>query len=194
MSLCIYKITNIINGKVYIGQAIRSVQSRFRRHVSDALNHIIDTHFARAINKYGEKNFIWEIIDTASTQEELNQKEKYWIEFYDACHKGYNTASGGFSSGGNTYANLSNLDEVRKKLSLSKMGGKNPHSRKIIMTDIVENSITIFPSMAEATKFLSLVSHMPVSRRCRGKIKSPLDNRYLFEYCDDEGITTMDNQ
>ena len=73
----IYKITNIQNNKVYIGQTIRPVKDRFNRHINDALNNILDTHFARAIRKYGKENFIIEEIDTAQNQEELNKKEQY---------------------------------------------------------------------------------------------------------------------
>lgn len=53
----IYKITNIVNGKVYIGQSIRPINNRFNRHINDTLNHVKDTHFCRAICKYGEKCF-----------------------------------------------------------------------------------------------------------------------------------------
>ena len=49
----IYKITNKVNGKVYIGQTIRPVEYRFHRHINDAMHNILDTHFARAIRKYG---------------------------------------------------------------------------------------------------------------------------------------------
>ena len=70
----IYKITNIQNNKVYIGQTIRPINDRFRRHINDALNNILDTHFARAIRKYGKDSFIIEEIDCASTQDELNKK------------------------------------------------------------------------------------------------------------------------
>ena len=86
----IYKITNIQNNKVYIGQTIRPIQDRFNRHINDAINNIIDTHFARAIRKYGKENFIIEEIDTATTQEELTEKEKYWIQYYNAVNEGYN--------------------------------------------------------------------------------------------------------
>ena len=77
----IYKITNIQNNKVYIGQTIRPIEQRFHRHLSDALNNILDTHFARAVRKYGKDSFIIEEIDTAQTQDELNQKEQYWIVY-----------------------------------------------------------------------------------------------------------------
>ena len=71
----IYKITNLLNNKVYIGQTIRTDQSRWRRHILDAKNNKLNTHFARAIRKYGEENFSVEIIDTANSAEELTQKE-----------------------------------------------------------------------------------------------------------------------
>ena len=53
----IYKITNIQNNKVYIGQTIRPIEQRFNRHINDALNNVLDTHFARAIRYYGKENF-----------------------------------------------------------------------------------------------------------------------------------------
>ena len=58
----IYKIINIQNNKVYIGQTIRSIEQRFNRHLNDALNNVLDTHLARAIRKYGKDSFIIEEI------------------------------------------------------------------------------------------------------------------------------------
>ena len=68
----IYKITNIQNQKVYIGQTIRPIEQRFKRHINDALNNILDTHLARAIRKYGKDSFTIHIIDSATSQDELN--------------------------------------------------------------------------------------------------------------------------
>ena len=99
----IYKITNVQNNKVYIGQTIRPVEQRFHRHINDALNNILDTHFARAIRKYGKESFIIEVIDTANSQEELNQKEQYWIRFYNSVNEGYNETDAISKCGGNTY-------------------------------------------------------------------------------------------
>lgn len=58
----IYKIINIQNNKVYIGQTIRPIEQRFNRHLSDALNNVLDIHLARAIRKYGKDSFIIEEI------------------------------------------------------------------------------------------------------------------------------------
>ena len=99
----IYKIINIQNNKVYIGQSIRPINQRFQRHINDSLNNILDTHFARAIRKYGKENFIIEEIDTANTQEELNEKEQYWIKYYNSVTNGYNETDAISKCGGNTY-------------------------------------------------------------------------------------------
>lgn len=95
----IYKITNIINQKVYIGQTIQHINTRIRRHFRDASNGV-NTVFCKAIRKYGEDNFTWEIIDTATNFEELNQKEIYWIYECNAYvnldgSNGYNMKIGG---------------------------------------------------------------------------------------------------
>ena len=91
----IYKITNIKNNKPYIGQTIYAPIERWKRHCQDAMSNRLDTHFARAIKKYGKENFRLEVIDTAQTQKELTQKESYWIEYYNTYHNGYNATKGG---------------------------------------------------------------------------------------------------
>ena len=106
----IYKITNIQNQKVYIGQTIRPIEQRFHRHINDAMNNILDTHFARAIRKYGKDNFIIEEIDSAKTQNELNKKEQYWIQYYNSVNNGYNETDAINKCGGNTY--LSKTEEA----------------------------------------------------------------------------------
>lgn len=183
-----------MNGKVYIGQTINSVNTRFKRHLSDAVNHIIDTHLTRAINKYGPQYFTVETIDTASTADELSEREKYWIQYYDSVHNGYNTARGGYACGGNTYYGIEDLTEIRKKLSESKRGGKNPHSRAVLVNNLKTGKQMTFSSMQEAADYLHLSSHMPVSRRCRNPNLCPLFGIYKFEYCENEGVTTIENQ
>lgn len=88
----IYKVTNIINNKIYIGQSV-NIYDRWIKHQSPSHNND-GTAFHNALIKYGVNNFIWEIIEVCK-QEELNQKEKYWIEYYNSYEKGYNETRGG---------------------------------------------------------------------------------------------------
>ena len=129
----IYKIINIQNNKVYIGQTIRPVKDRFNRHINDALNNIIDTHFARAIRKYGKENFQIEIIDTAQSQNELNEKERYWIQYYNSVKEGYNETDAISKCGGNTYQSKTEeeMEIIKEKIRQTKIGAKNPMARKI---------------------------------------------------------------
>lgn len=93
----IYKITNQINKKIYIGQA-QDIQRRWRDHRTDAKNCTdsknLKNPLYQDIKKYGIDNFIFEIIETCSL-EELNDKERYWISYYDSFHNGYNRTEGG---------------------------------------------------------------------------------------------------
>ena len=73
----IYKIENIQNRKLYIGQSIRPIEYRFQRHINDAESGRLNTHFARAIRKYGKESFTICVIDIAHNQAELNYKEQF---------------------------------------------------------------------------------------------------------------------
>ena len=122
----IYKITNKINGKVYIGQTIRPVEYRFHRHINDAMHNILDTHFARAIRKYGPDQWQLEVIDAATTQDELNQKEQYWIKYYNSVEEGYNETDAISKCGGNTYQSKTEeeLKEIGEKYGKLKLAQK----------------------------------------------------------------------
>ena len=78
----IYKIENLINGKVYIGGSSR-IKGRISSHKSFLRR---KKHCSKSLqeswNKYGEQNFKFEIIEECSSIEEVNEKEKYWILYY----------------------------------------------------------------------------------------------------------------
>jgi len=91
----IYCANNIINEKRYIGQTIRDLDKRKKEHISQA-NNGSKFAFHLAINKYGEDKFEWSIIDVVDSQEELDNKELYWIDFYNTYKNGgYNMSVGG---------------------------------------------------------------------------------------------------
>lgn len=98
----IYKITNKLNGKVYIGQTKRNITVRFADHLSHALvsqrPNDLNTKLYIAIREDGYKNFIVETIEEVEgTPKEIDEREIYWISFYDSTSidKGYNTDKGG---------------------------------------------------------------------------------------------------
>jgi len=103
--MVIYKTTNLINKKIYVGKSLKNKNSYMGS----------GTILNKAIKKYGKDNFIKEIIDYADTLEELNAKEIYWIEKLNSTEKkiGYNIAKGG--TGGNTLDNHPDKVNILKK-------------------------------------------------------------------------------
>ena len=184
----IYKITNIQNNKVYIGQTIRPIEQRFKRHINDALNNILDTHFARAIRKYGKENFTIEQIDTAQTQEELNQKEQYWIQYYNSVNEGYNETDAISESGGNTYQSKTEeeMEVIKDKIRQTKLGNKNPMARKIKRTNIITNEIDIFDTVISCAQACGIKNgKTSITTRLNGQVKSPYKKTWIFEYYDE---------
>ena len=105
--MIIYKVTNKVNGKIYIGQTIRTLEQRKWQHLDCARNGV-KTHFYNAIRKYGEENFVFEIIDEASSIVELNELERYYIAKFNCVEDGYNMVDGGNN-------NVMFLNDVKQK-------------------------------------------------------------------------------
>ena len=184
----IYKIINIQNNKVYIGQLIRPINQRFQRHINDSLNNILDTHFARAIRKYGKENFIIEEIDTANTQEELNEKEQYWIKYYNSVTNGYNETDAISKCGGNTYQSKTEkeMEIIKDKIRQTKIGSKNPMAKKIKRINIFTNEIDIFDTVISCAQACGIKNgKTSISTRLNGQIKSPYKKKWIFEYYDE---------
>lgn len=184
----VYKITNIINGKLYIGQTIRPVEDRFKRHINDAINNTLDTHFARAIRKYGENSFIIEIIDTATTQEELTQKELYWIRKYNTIKMGYNEVDSIFKSGGNTYQSKTKdeLNTIKEKIRKTKIGNKNPNSKSVKCKNIKTGEELHFSSEKECQLFFQEKIHRFITTRVTKKTFSPYKDIWLIAYINED--------
>lgn len=98
--MIIYKITNLINKKIYIGKTINDKDDYYGSGIL----------IKRSIRKYGLENFSKEIIDNAGSVDELNEKEKYWINKESATdlNIGYNISDGG--DGGDMITNNPNKE------------------------------------------------------------------------------------
>lgn len=149
----IYITTNHINGKMYIGQKKYDKNNKWKSYLGSGIA------LKRAIKKYGESNFSKDIIEECETKETLDEREKYWIDYYNAVESDdfYNIASGG--DGGNTIAGYS--EEEKKNLSLQlsvvrkgiiNIGSKNGNARRVICL----NTMEIFESIIEASTYYNI--------------------------------------
>ena len=156
--------------------------------MNDALNNILDTHFARAIRKYGKDNFIIEQIDQAQTQDELNKKEQYWIQYYNSVQNGYNETDAISKCGGNTYQSKTEkeMEVIKEKIRQTKLGVKNPMAKKIKRINIITNEIDIFDTIISCAKACGIKNgKTSITDRLNGKIKSPFKGQWIFEYCNE---------
>lgn len=122
--MLIYKATNLLSNKSYVGKTEKTFDERKSNHLNDAKR---DKGFAfhAAIRKYGEENFVWEVVeDNIIDEVTLNQKEEHYIALYESFGpKGYNMTKGGEGQKGWVPS-----DETRAKWSEQRKG-KDPWNK-----------------------------------------------------------------
>ena len=149
----VYITTNHINGKQYIGQRKYDKQGKWKEYLGSGII------LSRAIEKYGLENFSKEIIEECKTKKILNDREIYWINYYNAVESDnfYNIASGG--DGGNTIAGYTNdqknllstkLSDMRK--GIINIGKNNGNSRRVICI----NTMKVFDTINEASIYYNV--------------------------------------
>lgn len=170
----IYKITNLINNKVYIGQSV-DIAKRWSAHKHPQNNE--KTALQAAFHKYGIENFQFEIIEECK-EDELNDKEMYWIEFYNSYNDGgYNMTRGGEKNHKMDYENIIKVflqnksinktseelqihyGTVKRALDYYSIPYDKNHSKPkaIVMIDpYTLKEIQHFTSIVEAARFLNI--------------------------------------
>lgn len=135
----IYKITNLINNKSYIGKSDIDILSRLNDHKKGIKS---NKHLQNSINKYGMSNFTFEILEQCS-KEDCSNRERYWIEYYDSYNNGYNQTTGGENQSGwnlskearikigNKLRGRTFSEETRKKMSISHRNKKLTKEHKL---------------------------------------------------------------
>jgi group I intron endonuclease len=159
MTGIIYRATSP-DGKVYIGQTTKKLAIRKAAHSFRAKKGDARTPFQIALLEHGFSAFLWEQIDSAENQDELDRKEKHWIAYYqaDKPEHGYNQNDGGvhYTPSAETRQKMSKAvqkeknhnfgkhftDETRRKLSDVKKGENNP-SAKLTEADVVQIKIAL---------------------------------------------------
>ena len=153
----VYKITNKLNGRSYVGKTTRSIEERFGEHARHK-KFLVD----KAICKYGRENFLVEVIEECETIEQLNEREIFWIaELNTKVPNGYNLTDGGEGT-------LNPSKETRAKMSAAQSGGNHPmygkHHKPETLTKM---------SATRRGKHLSEVARAKLSVAKKGVPKSP---------------------
>lgn len=159
--MIVYKLTNKLNGKCYIGQTIQTLENRLKQHISCG-----NTIISKALNKYGVDNFEITVIDNASNMKQLNSKEIFWIGFYKSLTKynGYNVKLGGKNS---------RLTEEEKKIisESTKKALKKPEVKSKLGRNWTDNQRKEFSQLKKGT-ILSEDHKKSISKSLEGVKKS----------------------
>lgn len=194
----IYKIENKLNGKIYIGKTLKTVQERWKEHCHDFKRKRCEKRpLYSAMNKYGIENFFIEEIEQCEANI-LSEREKYWIEYYNSFKYGYNATTGGDGRSYLDYdlilslwqegktakeiAKILNHDEYSVRLALDIKGitSEKRQERSIILRsksvaklDLNTGEILeVFPSQMEAYRSLGKQQSGHISQVCNGKRKT----------------------
>ena len=171
----IYKITNDINNKIYIGKTEFSIEKRFKEHCKDAYRDRNENRpLYAAMRKYGVEHFHIDLIEKTDNP---NEREVYWIEKYSSFKNGYNATTGG---DGKRYLDydliISTYNQVKNITKTAKICNCCESSVKNILK---ENNVNILSSGA-------------ISRSNYGKIihQYSLDGKYIqsFSTLSDAGL------
>lgn len=213
----IYCITNLINGKQYVGQTIRTIEERFKDHSRQAYSsENEDRPICRAIRKYGIENFKIEELEQVE-DDLLNEKEIYWIQELQTYGKsGYNATKGGdghYIYDIDDFIRLYNMgyscNAIAKKLGCNrptvtrilKANGIQLRSNKrsVNQYDLAGNYIQTFETIKKAAEWIiefmfpndsckSIAA--AITNCCKGNYKTA--RNYKWSYADIEPIFTKD--
>lgn len=178
----VYKITNCINGKIYVGI------HKFQGSELDTRYWAGGILINNAFKKYGKINFHREIIEWCHSKEELNIKEEYWIKELNTRNLeiGYNLAAGGFHNGGNQQGHKT-TQETRQKISLANKGYKRSNETRyklsISHTGLKQSSETIEKRLDKTRgKIRSVEQRVKMSQGCKSRVYTNICARCSKEF------------
>lgn len=201
----IYKITNLINGKSYIGKTGRTIEQRWDEHKREIYKHYNRPLYA-AMRKYGIDNFQIEQIEECK-EEVASDREIYWIKYYNTYgNTGYNATRGGdskfyierqpvidkYKEIGTIKGTAKELgidrDTVRKILREYNIEPTNSieyirktFGKKVNQYDLEGNYIQTFDCLREAERWLNKPkAHNHISEVCRGKRQTAYGYKWKF--------------
>lgn len=171
----VYKITNKINGKIYIGITTKTLEKRRQQHIRWCKHKMRKYIIHKAINKYGTDNFLLEIIDNFNGNKDACEREVKYVSSYNSfIPNGYNMTLGGEGVLGHKHQQT---DETKKKISLSMKGIKKSEEAKNHMKQAQgeRNKWFKFNHSTETRKTISdkmkLIPHKKMSEETKLKLR-----------------------
>ncbi|MCK9482339.1 MAG: GIY-YIG nuclease family protein [Bacteroidia bacterium] len=163
----IYKITNITNDKIYIGKTEREIEERWKEHLRDSGKERNQNRpLYRAINKYGQENFIIEEIEQVDS-ESLGEREQYWINYYQSFSMGgYNATFGGEGK------TLYNYDLIVEKFNSGMLGDE-------IMKEFGCDRNAVTSALKKANVYSNKNN---LTRRSRAVLQYDLNGNFIEKY------------
>lgn len=206
----VYKITNSINGKMYIGQTSRDIFVRWKEHIRDSSDKPSSVYFSllhRAIRKYGADAFEVECVEECDDSV-LDQREQYWIKKLKTRENGYNITRGGQGKLKSDNAEILALwndglavKEISAKTGISKQivakrlryqgvkiqeilsrGNRGNGSRKVVRVSFDGKEVIIYNSLTEAAEANGMTTGQ-ICMVCTGERTSA--GGYRWQYYDE---------
>ena len=177
--MIIYKITNLVNGKLYIGQTTQDLQTRWYKHCHSSSG-CVALH--NAIKRYGKDNFSVEVIDRATNRSELNDKEKYWIGQYNSISpNGYNLTTGGNDCNYSLQSRKKMSDSIKQHWKSTPF----PTSKPVFQFSLDGELLRKWESATKAAESLNL-SQPDIMRCCIKQEHYKSVGGFLWSYSEDK--------
>jgi len=188
----IYCIHSLSTGKKYIGQTIEKMQRRVLRHFRT----INETKISRAIQKYSKYDFVYGIVEEVEDKNLLDEREQYWIKYYDSIDNGFNIKEGGKCARGFKQSK-SSIEKRRKKLigrPLSeehKQKLSKAHKGKVLSKETVDKMIAYRTGrkLTKSCKEKISQSHSKNTYELKNKDGTILIIKNLAKFCRDNNFS-----
>jgi group I intron endonuclease len=185
----IYKATNKVNGKVYIGCTVKQLCERVRNHKNSSLKGG-KSYFHCAIRKYGIDNFCFDILDVCDDIDEMFALEHYYIDYFKSNKRknGYNMTEGGLGNVG-WIPSKSTRRKISNSMKGKLCGNKNPSKRDDVRLILKEKNLWNDASRIDEQKMLSLSmsqrmkNNNPMKKQdVRDKLSNIRSYEWIIEY------------
>lgn len=179
MKLDVYKITNKVNKKIYIGITNQGINTRWYKHCSEAKKGSTAS-LHRAILKYGKSNFQIEIIEVIENKDydHLKEREMYWINKFDSYNrdKGYNLTLGGDGTFGRFHS-----DETKDKIRRKAIGREVSDETKAKMSESHQNREYDHDEMSKRAQKGNEIRWADQQQHDKASVNNP-NNKTILQY------------